>query len=85
MEILQTSNSTELFAPELEDERKLKTADPVTNDLLGALLSVRVFCYLIATLSIYKQFTIRAWGLQPYIYFYTSGFFSPIFAKLKAI
>jgi len=39
MEILQTSNSTELFAPELEDERKLKTADPVTNDLLGALLS----------------------------------------------
>ena len=66
MEILQTSNSTELFAPDLEDERKLKTADPVTNDLLGALLSVGL-CYLISTLSIYKQFTIRALGFYYYM------------------
>ena len=56
MEILQTSNSTELFAPELEDERKLKTADPVTNDLLGALLSVSLLlshCYVIYLQAIY--------------------------------
>ena len=75
MEILQTSNSTELFAPELEDERKLKTADPVTNDLLGALLSVSPLlshCYVIYLQAIYHT---GLGLLLPYIYFYTSGFF----------
>ena len=70
MEILQTSNSTELFAPELEDERtKLKTADPVTNDLLGALLSVSPLlshCYLIYLQAIYHT------GLGDYHYTFIS-------------
>ena len=48
MEILQNANNKDLFIPELDDERKLKTADPVASDLLGALLSVSCFkttCY----------------------------------------
>ena len=40
MEILQNANNKDLFIPELDEERKLKTADPVASDLLGALLSV---------------------------------------------
>ena len=40
MEILQNVNGKDLFAPEMDDERKLKMADPVASDLLGALLSV---------------------------------------------
>ena len=43
MEILQNANNKDLFIPELDDERKLKTADPVASDLLGALLSVSYF------------------------------------------
>ena len=39
IEILQTSSATDLFSPELQKERS-KKADPVANDLLGALLSV---------------------------------------------
>jgi hypothetical protein len=40
IEILQTSSATDLFSPELAKEKN-KKADPVANDLLGALLSVR--------------------------------------------
>ena len=39
IEILQTSSATDLFSPELQKDRN-KKADPVANDLLGALLSV---------------------------------------------
>ena len=41
LEILQSSSSTDLFAPEIEEVHLKKTADPVTSDLLEALLSVR--------------------------------------------
>ena len=41
LEIIQTHTSIDLFNPELEKEKQKRTADPVTTDLLGALLSVR--------------------------------------------
>ena len=41
LEILQSTSSTDLFAPEIEEGQLKKTADPVTSDLLEALLSVR--------------------------------------------
>lgn len=40
LDVLQNISSGDLFLPELDDERKLKAADPVTTDLLEALLSV---------------------------------------------
>ena len=40
LEIIQTHTSIDLFNPELEKEKQKRTADPVTTDLLGALLSV---------------------------------------------
>lgn len=39
VEILQTTGATDLFSPELDKERQKRLADPVTTDLLGALLS----------------------------------------------
>jgi hypothetical protein len=45
LEILQSSSSTDLFAPEIEEGQLKKTADPVTSDLLEALLSVRSHLY----------------------------------------
>ena len=43
MDILLTSSNRDLFAPELEEDRKVKEADAVTSDLLEALLSVSFF------------------------------------------
>ena len=40
LEIIQTHTSIDLFNPELEKEKQKRTTDPVTTDLLGALLSV---------------------------------------------
>ena len=46
VEILKATGSPDLFSPELDSDRK-KPRDPVTTDLLGALLAVsggRVHC-----------------------------------------
>ncbi len=43
LDILQTTDSINLFSPEVERERK-KHTDAVTTDLLGALLSVSWGC-----------------------------------------
>ena len=40
VQILRTSGSPDLYSPEIESERR-KAHDPVTTDLLGALLAVR--------------------------------------------
>lgn len=37
---MQANSSIDLFSPELEKERQKRSADPVTTDLLGALLAV---------------------------------------------
>lgn len=39
LEIIHTNSSMDLFTPELEKERQKRYEDPVTTDLLGALLS----------------------------------------------
>ena len=49
MDILKTSGSPDLFSPELESERR-KQRDPVTTDLLGALLAVMYVLVLGCTL-----------------------------------
>jgi len=39
LDIIHTNSSIDLFTPELEKERQKRLEDPVTTDLLGALLS----------------------------------------------
>ena len=56
LEIIQTHTSIDLFNPELEKEKQKRTTDPVTTDLLGALLSVSTILIILESIFEVYQF-----------------------------
>lgn len=57
--VIDTLRSTELYSPQMKEDHRVRSEDPVTNDLIGALLTVSYIFCLVLFVAVFSYYILN--------------------------